>query len=515
MTSFKQRISDFFNETPQVKQDASVVDPGGQQFDGSMIKEVIPAHLYKPPFGYPRTQDVITLRKLAKNAYIRSVISTIQFEVAATKWDIVPKDGFEENPVETKLIKDFFRNPNGNAESFEYIMRQLVQDILELDSGVLVKVFDANGNFKQVFARDGGSFLKNPDIHGYMGNRDDIIPIYYFQYNPETRTYDFITKYNNNEAVQQVQERAAYFQYGWSNASIPIPFGKREIIWMSANPQTTDVYGRSPLEVLGDVIYTLLYGASFNLDFYVNNNIPEGVIQMLGASKDDITAFRTRWQQQFMQKDIFDVKRKKFFVFPITNQETKFTPFTFNSKDLEVLEQQKWFWKLVLACFGVTPSEMGFTEDSNRATEVVQQSVSKRRAVRPLLSLLEYHFNLQLLPEIDRTGKYEFKFVYNDIDEDMKKAQLENLYIQMGVKSSEMVAEEMGIDIARLAADKEKQRQQEIEMAKVNQPPVQQKSMVEEPKDELDEYFKDVEEEIISFINKQPDAKKKQLGQIT
>lgn len=492
------------------------VDPGGSQFNGSMIKGIIPQYIYRPPFGFPREQDVVLNRKLGANAYVHSIVSTIQFEVSSTPYDIVVKEDETESPEQVKKLKEFFNNPNGNAESFSFILRALVKDILELDSGILMKVFDGAGNFKQIFARDGASFYKNPDIHGYMGDRDDIIPQYYFHYNAEKRVYEFLNRFEDKDSINAIRDTAAYFQYGYNNASVPIPFGKREIVWISANPRTESVYGRSPIDVLGDVIYTILYGATFNLDFYLNNNIPDGVIQLIGANNEHIRQFRERWEANFTEKDVFDNKRKKFFTFPITNAEAKFTPFAFNSKDMEVLEQQKWFWKIVMACFGVTPSEMGFTEDSNKATELVQSSVFKRKAVAPLLDIIEYHINLSIMPELDPTGKYKFQFIDTDLEQDTKKATLEKMYIDMGVKTPEMVAEEMGIDVKRLKKEKEEKRQQEMQ-AQDNftfGQEQEQKSVVDETLPGLDEYFANVTSELNELLTTLPDSDNNRLGDV-
>lgn len=508
-----QRIKDFFYER-KATTNSPIVDPGGYQFEGSLVKPVIPQFLYRPPFGYPRDQSAVTNRKLAANGYVHAIKTTIQSEVAGAEWDIVVKDGFEEDEDETKRIKEFFRNPNGNSESWEIIIRKVVGDVLDFDSGVLVKIFDNSGRFKQVMAFDGGSFLKNPDVHGYMGGRADIIPIYYFQYDDSKKQYVYTNRFRSVEDIKLVQEEAAYFQYSYNGNAIPIPFGKREVVWFSQNPRTDSVYGRSPLDVLGDVLYTLIYGASFNLDSYLNNNMPDGILQILGANRDEIRAVRERLESKFIEKDVFDNKRKKFFTIPVVNYESKFVPLNWSSKEMEVLEQQKWFHKLVCAVYNITPSEMGFTEDSNRSTEKGQEQVHKRKSIAPILNLIQYHINLQLMPELDPSGKYEYRYIHNDIQEDLQKAQLNQLYITMGVKTAEMVAEEMGVDVERLKREKEAQKAEIVEMTKAvgeappkPEKPAEQKAIVNEnePKEEMEDYFSEVEDELYRIIEQLPD----------
>jgi len=43
-----------------------------------------------------------------------------------------------------------------------------------------------------------------------------------------------------------VREQAAYYQYGWVSGPIPVPYGKKEIVWMERMKRTDDHYGKSP-----------------------------------------------------------------------------------------------------------------------------------------------------------------------------------------------------------------------------------------------------------------------------
>ena len=125
-----------------------------------LFKAYIPWFLYKPPWGFPRQVNVIELRSLARNPYIFSIIKTLQDEVSTVPWVIRLKqeyidEGYEEDVESKKDILKFFARPNNNNESFESIIRTWVRDICEVDAGVGVKVFDTNGKFKYLFARDG------------------------------------------------------------------------------------------------------------------------------------------------------------------------------------------------------------------------------------------------------------------------------------------------------------------------------------------------------------------------
>lgn len=456
-----------FGKKAEPTSSGSVGDVSVNMNDTGLLKAYIPEFLYKPPFGYPRKENIPLIRQLAKNPYVFSVIKTLADEAASTDWDVVYKEEAEPSEALDKIIKEikyFFDNPNNNKESFQQILRTVVKDIAEIDSGIIIKAFNQAGQFTQIFARDGGSFLKNPDIYGYIGDREEIIEPISVNFAVTPESPDWTARLHQYGLAYS--QSAAYFQYGTTAVSLPVPFGRREVIYMMQNPRSDNIYGISAIQILADIITTLVFGSHYNLDFYMNNNMPEGVIQVLGADQDQITAFRQRFDAQFRKKDeTTGFMRKTGFKFPIINQEAKFTPFQLDPQVMQIIEQQSWFTKIVWACFGVTADEMGFTENSNKAVSQTQTAVFKRKAVRPMLNLIKYHIDKEIIAEWGQEAFENLEFKWNDYDleEDIKKHQLYESQIRMGIKTAEMIAEEEGIDVEQLKAGKEEERQRRME----------------------------------------------------
>ena len=220
-------------------------------------KAYIPKFLYKPPFGYPRFVDLPNVRRLASMPYVEMCISAIIDEMSAIEWDIVPKDGIElTDQIQKQIdhVKSFFDNPNTNKESFEEIRRKYIRDILEVDAGVINKVFNIQKEMVEMVARDGATFTKNPDIFGMMTDRDDIIQ----DPNIATTSKEMTLMEPGWITASDAREKAAYFQYGWITGARPVPFGKRELVWFERNPRTDSIYGRSPVEILASTIQTLI-----------------------------------------------------------------------------------------------------------------------------------------------------------------------------------------------------------------------------------------------------------------
>ena len=429
------------------KQEKSVpnIDPIKEVTRDGLPKAYIPKFLYKPPFGYPRYVDLPNVRRLASMPYVDMCITTIVDEMSAIEWDIVPREGVEltsEIQAQIDHVKSFFENPNSNKESFEEIRRKYIRDILEVDAGVINKIFNLKGEMVEIVARDGSTFTKNPDIFGMLTDREDLIQESNIaQNNKEMRLMEpgWIT-------AADAREKAAYFQYGWITGARPVPFGKKEIVWLERNPRTDSIYGRSPVEILGNTIQTLIYAIEHNLEYFNDNSIPKGIIGLEGADADEIRAFQSQWKEQQRTKDSAGNWKKIFHHVPIVGTTPQFTRLQFTNAELELLEGQKWWAKLVWACFGVTSVELGYTEDAKGlANQIVQSNVFKKRAINPLLRLEEYRINHEILPEFEYPD-IEFKFLTFDVDEETKKAQLYQLQLNAGYRSINEVRLDEGLD---------------------------------------------------------------------
>lgn len=447
------------------RQGASADNPFMDTPKDDLFKAYIPEFLYKPPFGYPLRKNIVQLKDLAKNPYIFSIIRTLKDEASTSDWEIKLKRNYADEAFtgkfdeKIKQVTDWFYNPNGNEESFGDIVSQWVVDLCEVDAAVGVKVFNKAGDFSQLFARDGGSFLKNPDIHGYMGARQDFV------YPVDEPDYDNLAQPHKIKVyAAHYAEQAAYFQYGWTGNALPVPFGKREIMYIMSNARSDNIYGRSPLEILYDTLLTLIYGQQYNLDFYLNGNTPEGMIHLSGADQDITKAFQDKMKSKFQVNDALGYTRRIGHIYPVYGgPEAKFVPFQLSAKDMEIIEQQKWFTKLVWSAFGVTPEEMGYSEDSNKAVAQNQSMVHKRKALRPLLKRIEYVINTQLMPELDPECVLEFKFVDYDIEEENKKYDLYQKQVNLGIMTPKMIAEKEGINVDDLEEQTGQDEQEESE----------------------------------------------------
>jgi len=405
-------------------------------------KAYIPNFFYKPPFGYPRYKDLLYYRKLAASVYVDMVETAIIDEVCSFDHVIVAEDR-EGNEVpgkekEVEIIDSFFQNPN---------TRMMLPDLLEINSGILVKVFNSFGKMVEIVARNGSAFTKNPDVYGMFTNRADLILMknIYDKDSPYQAEagYPLLNGYLTSD---QAREEAAYFQYGFNTGAKPVPFGKREIVWIEKKVRTDDIYGRSSMEVLAKTVQTLIYSVEHNLEYFSDNSIPPGVLGLDGMSSGDMKAFAQQWTESQKKSDALGTWKKAFHKLAMVNKMPKFERMGFTNQELELIESQKWWSKLVWASFGVTATELGFTEDAKGSgNQIVQTSAVRRKIIYPILHLLEYYINTQIIPEFGFEG-VRFKYKIQDIDEETKKWSLYKLQTESNLKTINEIRNTEGLD---------------------------------------------------------------------
>ena len=421
-------------------------------------KAYIPKFLYKPPYGYPRFANMPYIRHLAKTPYVEMCIKTIIDNLTAIDWDIMPTKGLEDQDDEGERdhIKNFFLNPNTNKESFEQVFIEMpVRDLLEVNSGVLNKVYNMREVMVEIVARDGATFTKNPDIHGMYTNRDDIIMPSSIIEGAGVQLLNPYTEIGATDA----RERAAYFQYGWVSGPIPIPFGRDEIIWIESMKRTDDHYGWSPVQTLANALQMLVYSVESDLEYFNDNNIPKGIIGLDESDADEVDAFKEQWNESQYKEDEFGGLKKMMNKVPIVNKTPTFTRIEFSASEMQIIEKQKWYTKMVWACFGVTPVELGYTDDSSgSANQIVQSKIFRKKAINPILRKLETMYNMQIVNEfgyygeittksgkIIRKPKYEIIFKKFDVDEERQKAELYKIQTEVFRTVNEVRADE-GLD---------------------------------------------------------------------
>jgi hypothetical protein len=362
-------------------------------------RAVITEWFYNPLKGQPRYVDIYRLRALAASEWVWMCTSTIIEELAQIPWEVEPKDPkLKEDPPERLLaiideIKYFLNNPNDNkGETLNTIFRAALRDGLEIDATCMIKGFTANsyahhpaGGFElkppgerqlvELFARDGGSFLKETDVNG-------------------------------------IEYR--YWQYSYLHPAVaPIEFDTNEIVYAARYPRSYSVYGWGELQSMETVLNCLINSAFTNATMFQEWAVPSGVLSFSGT-KEDEDRMREYWRTEV---------KGRFHKVAMLNRDAKFVPLAYTNRDLEFLEGQRWFAQLVWALYKLTPTELGFQDEIRQTGKAMnaQGQIQKRKSVMPLLHLVEQFMTQQIISEFSD----ELQFVFNFVDKQEELAETE------------------------------------------------------------------------------------------
>lgn len=381
-------------------------------------KAVLTDWFWQPIRGQPRRVDTNEIRQFAGTYWINSCVMTFIQEISSLEWDIVPDKQVSYDQVSSEIdrIKEFFDTPNKNGEPFNFILRALCRDILELDAGVWVKVFTRESydfehlepksgapllkekgqrQLVEVYARDGASFLKETDKFGFV---------------------------------------RGYWQYSYQIPAHPMWFNREEIMYISEQPRSQSPYGWSRVQSIMDIVKSLHYSTLYNKRFFEETTIPDGALSLEDTNETEMNEFRNYLNREFKAQP---------HKLAVINKKINFFPFSTTNQELQFLETQKWYYLMVISMFGLTPTEMGLTEDSNRATSATQAELVKRKGIRPFLRLLESYVNREIVEELT-DAPISFQFIYDDPAEKAAKLANWESEMRMGIITPNEIRMELG-----------------------------------------------------------------------
>jgi hypothetical protein len=371
--------------------------------DKLMRKTVYTQDFYvRPVYGRPRLGiDYAELEDYENNIIIRMIISHIIDSVTQTDFNIVPTK--EEDEVTDEIQSQIdeateFFGARKWMESWNSTLRRMLPDLLMYDCGILIKIFgkecyDKDGVLKEnnttppleMSSRDGRSFLVDCDPYGRI---------------------------------------LKYWQYSFMNIqSTPIPFQKDEIIYVMARPQSRSVYGVASLQIIKDVMDYITSSIASNRAYWENGMFPGIQIDHPDIVDPDELKARAQLYKETLKGE------ENYNKALITAGGTKVTPLQFTNQQNQWLEAAQYMQKLIFALFKLSPSQLGFTEETNRATAIVQSENYKQEGVRTILTLLENYLNREII------WKYfgediEFKFD-DSLDLADKKQQVDIDHIKL------------------------------------------------------------------------------------
>jgi len=389
--------------------------------DPSDREAIYPQWFFSSRLGQPRRVDTLKIRDLAKSAWVQMVLSTFKKQIFTTDWDVTKADDDDESDrdEDIKKVKDFLNKINENRQTIDDVNSETVTDLGEIDSGVWNFVYSNNSYVV--------GEVPVHDAWGRVINNETGLVLKPFG----QRELVAVKGVDGSSMLKQVdihKNLLNYWQYSFKHPrQNPTRFEPDEIVYMMMNAKSYSVYGFSPVQAVQQVLELLIQGTRYNKDLYTNNAIPDVLISLPKLPPEQLRKLKRTWNNQYKGKP-----HQVGFINWMIENVFKLAE---SNRDLEWLEGQKWYFKLCFAVFGVSPTEAGFFENSNKSNDEGQERVTVRNALRPYFKLFESNVNNRLITEILQVEDHGLKFEYKPKDQVLEKIEFEQDMLELDHKT--------------------------------------------------------------------------------
>lgn len=418
--------------TPGVNRDLGVIDAGSTDPRGERT-----TFFWETDRGIPRRDDLGIVRMLEKTHAVSLPLNQIKTQVSTTPFTIAPT---VDEPTDAHFeaaeeIEEFLRgNYNSNGAPFDHLTKQWAHDIVSIDTGIIEKVPDSQGFIDQLYNRDGAVFTKSLDVHDRLPEPPEAA-YWQFQFSGAFQPFD------PTKSLHDMAEEFSAYPYR-SRRGEPIGFSREQILWTETNPAPWRHYGFGKVQQAKRLAEIILNQDSSNVSYFSQNEVPDGVVNVVEANQDEIESFRQYWK---------DEVRGHEHVLPIiggAGSQIEWIPFRPTPDELEFMASQKWYHQLIWMVFGLNQGEVGDIENINRATMKEQATNVFRTTTKPLLDRLANDFNTHILPFMEAYhrvgGELEFAWQIDNPAMREKEREEQRNRLESGTTTVNEIRQERG-----------------------------------------------------------------------
>lgn len=359
------------------------------------------------------------VRRLAGTSPVRTCVLKLAKDVKKTPWNL--KGDSKGNIAKVKAFLD--------KQSMPMLLFTFVQDLLEIDAGVIIKIPSARLKNKLVAisAKDGATFTKELDKYNRLG-----------------RVFENISFEINDQMVSHPNFKVGYWQYNLRGGTSPIPFGPEEVVYTMMYPRSQSPYGESPVENIKVFLNTLVRSMTSRLTFYREGMMQSGIMGFEGM---DVKEWK-RWKEYYDT----NIKGQPFKIVQVGTKPF-WIPFSASAKDMQFLEEQQWFHQLTYRMFGMPPAVVGALEEVPKATMKEQRENYLRDCLYPVLKTVETAFNVGIIPAIlfgmqptDNIPDVEFQFDLTNEIEQERLLEVHEKELKLGLTTVNRILKARGQD---------------------------------------------------------------------
>jgi hypothetical protein len=341
---------------------------------------------------------------------VRIAIEARKDQITALSWDFAPRQrsngrkptAGEEATV--KRLREFFRKPD-KVHGWNTWIRTAVEEVL---------VIDALSIFRRK-TRGGGAYALEV-IDGTT-----IKPLL------------------NERGFVPAPPLVAYRQIIHGQAVKGGDCTTEQLFYRPRTVRTWTPYGLSATESVMLTVNTVLNRQVFNLGYFSEGNIPEGLASVPeGWTTDQIRQFQEYWDT-LMGGNYKMRQRLRFVGHGMAESVFQFKKESFDTKFDE------WLLQVVCAAFGVQPQELGFTQQINKSQGEQQENITYRRGIKPLAGFVKDILDEAVADDLD-APEFEAIFTGGESEDRKAQAEIDKIYWQIGVTSTDEIRQRNGED---------------------------------------------------------------------
>lgn len=319
--------------------------------------------------------------------------------------------------------RQFFESPD-KRQPFRAWLYEFLLGVVKFDAGALYVRRNNAGEAIALEVVDGPSIIPLADFYGRPATDEDdededLSPAGLFQ----------------GETVPAFVQIIQGMPWDW------ITFN--DMIYQCWNPQPNSMYGRAPLEqVLLSANTDIRFQWHF-LQYFTEGTLPAGFMEAPPDLSDPVMI--KEWQEtwdSFMLGDQAKLRQIRWVPAGANFKPAKEHADKFDS------QFPLYLMRRVCASFGVTPSDLGFTETVNKATSETQVDVQFRVGTMPLVRHVEDIINMFLAEDLKLRVRFRFD-TGREIEDRLATAQAEGVYIDHGVISPDEPRARLGYPVDR------------------------------------------------------------------
>lgn len=366
-------------------------------FDDHEIEFLIRIYQRLDPKGYISDKKEL-FESMGTDVFTENEVATVHYLQKKHE------EFYRKRSRDIKEIKNLLNKPDPwftNTKTWENMLKKVLNDMLIIDRGVLIKIRDEEGRLKGLMPVDG------------------------------TTVRPLINEYGI------VDPDKAYVQV--INGSPQVYLKQNDVIILSAYPMA-DIkyfgYGFSPMETLYTTVLSDIFIDKGNLDYYrKGGSIPEGFISIEPPpSREGMVSQIDQEQLESIQRHLQSIMMGDYTQVPIiSGGKVSWIDFKGKRKDMQFRELAEYLSRKICAVLQVSPQDVGIISDVNRSTAQTQAEMTRSKGLETIMRVLSEYLTAEVIAELRPEEDLTLWFEDDDIEKKRDNWQISQQQIISGV----------------------------------------------------------------------------------